>query len=235
MSETKSTKSKMVFSTELAYILGLIMLGLGNSMMSHAGFGMGVVISPSYLLHLKISEYLPFFSFGMAGYVFQGLLLLLLFAVTRKFRFSYLLSFATAVLSGFILDTFIFLTGFIAPSALIGRIIFFVCGMMIATPGIALIFKTYITPEAYDLFVKELSRHFSLDINKVKPCFDISCFLLTVVFSFSFFGFWSFRGIGIGTLFSTCLNGLFIALYSKLWNKFFSFEDKLKWRQFFEK
>ncbi len=235
MSKAKDKANKKVFSTELAYIFGIALLGLGNALMSHTGFGVGVVVSPAYILHLKISEYLPFFTFGTAGYLLQGVLLLVLCLVTRKFRTSYLLSFGTAVISGFILDAFIYLLGFTAPVTLAGRIIFFALGMLIATPGIALIFNTYITPEAYDLFVKEVSRNFSLDINKVKPIFDISAFLLSVVLCFSFFGFGSFHGIGIGTLVSACFNGLLIGLYGKLWHKLFSFEDKLKWRPFFEK
>ena len=71
-------KKKRVFYTEFAYIFGLVFLALGASLTERAGFGMSMVIAPPYLLYLKLSEYLPFFTFGMSAYVFQGILIILI-------------------------------------------------------------------------------------------------------------------------------------------------------------
>ncbi len=229
------TRKKAVFSTELAYILGMALLCLGNAFMSLSNFGVGVVVSPAYVLHLKISEFLPFFSFGMAGYLLQGVLLLLLWVLTRHFKRSYLLSFATAVLAGFMLDGFILLLKLFSPATLAGRAVFFIVGMFIATSGIAFLFKTYITQEAYDLFVMELGKRFSLNINKVKITYDISSFVLAIVLALFLFGISDFRGIGVGTVVSACFNGLLIAMYGRLYDKLFTFEDKLQWRNFFKR
>ena len=65
---------KRRFSAELAYILGLVLLGLGTAFIVKTNFGVSMVVAPAYLLHLKISPYLPFFTFGVASYTVQFLL-----------------------------------------------------------------------------------------------------------------------------------------------------------------
>ena len=72
---------KIHFSTELAYALGLIFIALSVALMQRANFGLSMIVAPAYILHLKISEFLPFFSFGMAEYTLQDVILLLLSAI----------------------------------------------------------------------------------------------------------------------------------------------------------
>lgn len=66
---------KKTFYTELAYLIGVMLLTLGTAMMAAAGLGLSMVIAPAYLLHLKVSQVLPFFSFGLADYSLQVVLL----------------------------------------------------------------------------------------------------------------------------------------------------------------
>ena len=70
-------KKKILYS-ELAYIIGLIFLAFGTSLIEKASFGMSMIVSPAYILHLEISQYFKFFTFGMAEYCFQGLLIIIL-------------------------------------------------------------------------------------------------------------------------------------------------------------
>lgn len=63
-------KGKRVFYCEIAYIMGIIVLALGTAFMERANFGMSMIVAPAYLIHLKVSKFLPFFSFGMSEYVF---------------------------------------------------------------------------------------------------------------------------------------------------------------------
>ena len=79
-------KTKKVFPSELAYLIGIIVLAFGAAFMEKADFGMSMVVAPAYLLHLKISEYLPFYSFGMSEYVLQFFVLILLSIVMGKFK-----------------------------------------------------------------------------------------------------------------------------------------------------
>ena len=118
-------KNKKTFYTELSYLLGILILALGTAFMERANFGVSMVVAPAYILHLKISEYLPFFSFGMACYTFQAVLLVVLMLVVRKRKLSYLFSFFSAVIFGFTLDFMMMLciiTGALATACSIGLV-----------------------------------------------------------------------------------------------------------------
>ena len=52
-------KGKRVFYSESAYFIGIAVLALGTAFMKKANFGMSMVVAPAYLVHLKVSEYMP--------------------------------------------------------------------------------------------------------------------------------------------------------------------------------
>ena len=225
---------KRVFYSELSYLFGLLILAFAAAMMTRADFGLSMVVAPAYLLHLKVSQYLPFFSFGMAEYTLQTVLLLALCFVMRRFRLSYLFSFVTAVLYGFALDGSLWLLSFIPMDSGALRLVFYVVGMVLCSLGVSLFFHTYISPEVYELFVKELSSKLYADIHKVKTVYDcISC-LVAVVMSFAFFGLWHFEGVEWGTIVCALINGWMIGKAAKLLEHCFDFRDALPWRKHFE-
>lgn len=194
--------NKRVFSTELAYALGIIILAIGTALMTLADFGLSMVVAPAYLLHLKVSETLPFFTFGMAEYMLQAVLLVLMSLLLRRFKLSYLFSFCTAVL----------------------------CSV-----AISLFFHTYISPEAYELFVKEVSEKYKLDIHRFKTGYDCVSCLISVILSFAFYGLWQFRSVGIGTVITSAVNGKLIGFCTHTLEKHFEFRDAFPLRRYFEK
>ena len=225
---------KKIFYSELTYVLGMIFLSLGTALMTLSDFGLSMIVAPAYILHLKISQFLPFFSFGMAEYTFQAILIVIIIFAVRKFKVSYLFSFLTAVIYGVFLDAFIALLSFI-PTPFYVRVIFYVAGFFIVTFGVALFFKTYISPEAYELIVKEISSKYKLDLHFFKTIYDISSLVLSVTLSFVFFGFGVFNGVSWGTLVSAIFNGISIKFFSNLLDRHFEFKDRFKFRNFFEK
>ena len=100
---------KKKFSSELAYVLGLLLVASGVMLMEKADFGVSMVVAPAYVIYRWLSPMWRFFSFGMAIYCFQAVLLVVMCLVLRKFRISYLFSFVTAVIYGHILDGFMIL------------------------------------------------------------------------------------------------------------------------------
>lgn len=218
---------KKTFYSEIAYFVGMIALALGTALSTIADLGLSMVVAPAYLLHLKISEFLPFFSFGMAEYSLQALLILLTALIMRRFKISYLFSFVTAIFYGLLLDLFLFLIP-ITLTLLPLRILFFAAGMIICAFGVALLFNTYIPPEAYELIVKEISKGFGLKIGNVKMSYDVASLILAVILSFAFFGLWNFKGIGWGTLITALLNGHLIGMFDKLLHKSFDFKDAIQ-------
>ncbi len=220
-------KRQKIFYTELSYLLGLLTLAIGTAFMEKADFGMSMVVAPAYLLHLKLSETFPWFSFGMAEYCLQAVLLLITALVLKRWKMSYLLSFLTAVFYGFLLDGCIFaLRGL--PVALPFRVFHFVFGMVVCSLGVALLFHTYIAPEAYELLVKEVSAHLGKEISVVKTVYDCVSCAVAIVLSFLFFGFGHFEGVKAGTIFCALINGALIGWICKQLEKHFQFRDALR-------
>ena len=250
-------KKKKIFYTELAYVFGIVILALGTAFMERADFGMSMVVAPAYLIHLKVSQYLPWYTFGMSEYVLQFFILILLGLVLRKFKISYLFSFVTAVIYGFTLDFLMFLMDFIpfdvssgkteiaggfipfdltsAGPALAVRFIYYIVGMLLCSLGVALLFHTYIAPEAYELFVKEYSKEKNLKTSVVKTVYDITSCITAVILSFLFFGFLHFEGVKIGTVFCALINGFLIGRISVFFESRYEFIDGLPLRKYFEK
>lgn len=224
---------KRVFYTELAYVLGILLVALGVAFMEKADFGVSMVVAPAYLLHLKISQIFPFFSFGMAEYCLQALLLIAMGLVLRRFRLSYLFSFVTAVVYGFVLDGCMLLTALLPDQALWLRGLYYLGGMVLCAAGVSAMFHTYIAPEVYELFVKEVSARFGVNINRFKTGYDCVSCALGVALSFLFFGLWQFEGVKWGTIVCALVNGWVIGRFSAFYEKHWHFEDKLPWRPFF--
>jgi len=225
---------KRIFYTELAYLIGLLVLAFGTAFMERANFGVSMVVAPAYLLHLKVSEFLPFFSFGMAEYTLQAVILLLMMLLLRKAKVSYFFSFVTAVLYGLLLDASIAIVSLIPGHFIVINVIFYIVGMLLCSVGVSLLFHTYISPEAYELFVKEISAKFNWNIHKVKTVYDcISC-LVGVLLSFAFFGLWHFEGVKLGTVICALVNGLIIGFCTHLFEKIWIFEDRLPLKKYFQ-
>lgn len=225
---------KKTFFTEIAYVLGLIFVALGVAFMEKPDFGVSMVVAPAYILHLKISETYSFFTFGMAEYTLQAVLLIVMMIVVRRFKVSYLFSFVTAVIYGLILDLCMMLVSHIPMDSMALRITYYTLGMVLCAIGISLFFHTYIAPEVYELFVKELAFKFRKDIHKVKTVYDICSCLVGVLLSFLFFGFGVFKGVKAGTIVCALINGTLIGLCSKFLEQKFEFTDGLeKLRKYF--
>ena len=220
-------KKRRLFYSELAYLIGIFALAVGTAFAERADFGLSMVVAPAYLVHLKVSEYLPFFTFGMAEYTLQALLLVILALIMRRFRVSYLFSFVTALFYGLTLDLLMLLISFFPGEAILMRLIFHILGLLLCSIGVSLLFHSYISPEAYELFVKELSFKLGKDINRVKTAYDISSCLIAVVLSFIFYGFGHFEGVKFGTVFCALINGTLIGLISCFFEKRFEFVDRV--------
>lgn len=221
-------KGKRTFYCEIAYIIGIVVLALGTALMERANFGMSMVVAPAYLIHLKVSEFLPFFSFGMSEYVFQAFLLIVLSLTMRKVKKSYFLSFATAFLYGIILDATMGVVAWFSLEGIIWQITLCTAGLFICAVGVALLFHTYFPPEAYELFVKEFSTKFNMTISKTKTIYDCCSCALGVILSLCFFG--KFIGIQWGTIVCAVVNGWLIGRISNFLDDTFSFQDALSFR-----
>ena len=224
---------KKTFYTETAYALGLVIMAFAAAFTEKAGFGMSMVVAPAYILHLKISQILPWFTFGVAEYVFQGFLVILTVLIMRRFKLHYLFSFVTAVLYGTLLDAAMTVIAPLPEHVFWVRLIWYILGTVLCSLAVSFFFHTYLSPEAYELIVKEFALRYKLNIHKVKTLYDCLSTILGVILSFSFFGFGVFEGVKLGTIVCAIVNGFLIGRFSILLEHYFEFKNKFRLEKYF--
>lgn len=224
---------KRLFYAEAAYAAALFLLTVGAALMERADFGMSMVIAPAYVLYLKLSSFVPFVTFGMMVYTVQALLIVCLALALRKFKLSYLFVFCTAVVYGILLDGMMILTAML-PGSMVWRVVWYLLGMVLCSAGVAMMFHTYFSPEAYELVVKEVAAKLGAKISTVKTVYDVSSCAVSIVLSFIFFGLWHFEGVKLGTVICALVNGWLIGRCSALYERVFEFRDGWKLRKYFE-
>ena len=224
---------KRTLYTEWAYVLGMVGLSLSVALMTRADFGVSMVVAPAYLLYRKLNPLFSFFTFGMAEYTLQAVLLLFTILAVKKFRPYFLFSFVTAVLYGFLLDGWMALTASLPAGTWLLRGLWYGLGLGLGAASIACFFKTYIAPEAYELLVKELALKFSRPTHRVKTVYDCVSCAVAVVMSFAFFGFGRFEGVKLGTVICALVNGPLIGRCTAFMDTHFEYKDALPWRRYF--
>lgn len=222
---------KVTIYSEIAYLFGILLLAMGNSLSAFGDLGMSMVVAPAYVLHLALVKILPWFSFGVAEYTVQALVIFALILMTRRVKVRFFLSFATTLIYGLFLDAFMAAAALL-PSLMGLRIAAYVVGFAFSSAGVAVLFTTYFPPGLYEVLVQEIVGKWNLKLGVVKTVYDVCSLLVAVAMSLLLFG--GLRGIGVGTVVCAFLNGTLIHLFGKLYARLFAVKDALPWRGFFE-
>ena len=139
---------------EAAWVIGIVGCALGVCLCTKANFGLSMIAAPPYIFHVALRNRFPWFTQGTSEYIWQGVLLLIMCAVIGRFRWKYLLSFGTAVISGLCIDFwFLLLGGNGAYEQLWMRILAFVFGASITSLASAFVFRTSVPIAIYELIV----------------------------------------------------------------------------------
>ena len=237
---------KIKHSSELLWLFGIVFIALGVAICSKADLGVSMIAAPPFVLYDAVAHLWDGFSVGMLEYLVQGVLLMVLCLIIRKFDWRYLLAFAVAVVYGGVLDFFLWLLKDVTVEAVWLRWVLLLAGDLVVGFGVACCFHTYMPLQVYELFVAEIARKFQIVIPKVKRVFDIALLVISVVLALTLFRDiktfdWSkiatasFHSIGLGTMVTTAINSFIIALMDKLicWAfddspRFIKLEKKLK-------
>ena len=232
---------------ELAWVIGVLTMAAGVACVSASNFGYSMIVAPAYLLFARLGGAI---TFGTAEYILQGFLLLVMCLAVRRFTWRYLWAFATAVIYGYTFDGMLWIVGKLGIAGLGARIAAFAVGTMFISISVALFVRTYIAPEVYELFVKELARVYRIEFGKVKFCYDCTSCTVSIILSVLMFGWGAFEhftaagfgkavldgyileGIGIGTIAAALVNGPLITLCGKWLDRRFAFtknEKIAKW------
>ena len=225
---------KLKFPSEIAYIVGLAILSLGTCLMEKANFGLSMIAAPAYLLSKLLTKTVSsFFTFGRCEIMLEAIVVAILCLIIRKFKIGYLFSLLSGVIYGLTLDVWMFLFRNFDAATFDIRLIYFLLGQVATAFGVALQFKSYFPPAAYDFFVKEASRHFNISVPKFKTGFDIVFVIISITLSFAIFGIGHFEGIKLGTVFVALVNGTTIGMATNVVDRLLNFYDLLKLKRLF--
>ena len=226
---------KFSFPSEIAYVLGLLLLSLGTCLSAKANFGVSMIAAPAYLIHLFLSKTVNvFFTFGRCEIMLEMLVILIMCLLLRKFKLGYLFSLMAGVIYGLFLDMWMMIFKDVHVVNFLSRVIFFIIAQVVTAYGLALAFKSYFPPAAYDFFVKEVSNYFNIKLSIFKTAFDITFCIISIILSFSIFGFGHFEGIKLGTIIISLVNGTTIGIATSHIEKLFTFYDIYPLRKIFD-
>lgn len=207
---------------EAAWLLGMALCALGVVLCTKASFGLSMMAAPSYILHVAISKFLPWYTQGTSEYIWQLFLTVLLCIVIGKCKLRFLLSFAAALIFGFFIDGWLWVLGGNGVFAtMTERILGFVLGELVTAFAVAFLFRTYLPVPIADGLVVELARHFEIPQGKVKLINDFSYLVLSFALALLLTG--GLNGVGIGTVLITLVNAPLIRLFGKLLDQCFEF------------
>ena len=208
---------------EAAYVLSLVLCSLGVCLSAKSGLGVSMVVAPTYVLHVYLSKFSPFFTFGTMEYIVQTVVVLAIAIIVGKFKLKYPLAIVTSIIYGLMLDGWRLVFGTQAFSELHLQIIFMALGALITAIAIALSLRSFMPQQGYDMFVYEVAHEKNLNINKVKWAYDIISLTLAIGLMLVLFGKFDLSLIGVGTVVLTIINTPLIAFFGSLLDKVFDF------------
>lgn len=205
-------EEKHILRGELALAIAVIVNSFGVVLMLYSGAGISAISSVPY----AFSEVLPRISLGTWTYLFQGILVLSLMILRKKFVPPYLFSFVVGFLFGELLDVHELWIG-ILPTAIPFRVLYFVVSYLLICIGIALSNRCGLPIIPTDLFPRELADITKITYSKIKISFDVICLTVTAGMTLIFLG--HIKGLGIGTILAAFTMGKCIGLIGNWMDK----------------
>ena len=203
MNTQTTQKSLPIYRGELALLLAVAINSFGVVLMLYSGTGISAISSVPYAFS-EVFSFLslgtcvfPKISLGTWTYIFQGLLVLALMILRKKFVVQYLFSFVVGFVFGELLDVHELWIN-VLPTAIGWRIFYFIASYILICIGIAISNRCKMPIVPTDLFPRELSQITSVAYPKIKISFDVICLIITA--ALTGFGLGHIKGLGIGTV-----------------------------------
>lgn len=210
-----------IFYGEIALTIAVLLNSFGVVLMLYSKAGISAISSVPY----AFSEVIPHISLGTWTYIFQGILVLTLMLLRKKFVPQYLFSFVVGFIFGKLLDMHKYWIEAL-PQTLSCCILYFIISYFILCLGIALSNRCKLPIIPTDLFPRELEYITGIKYHKIKITFDISCLVITAGMTFIFLG--HLDGLGIGTIMAAFSMGKVVGIIGEWLDKKFYFISFLR-------
>ena len=155
---------------ELALLVAVLINSFGVVLMLHSGAGISAISSMPF----AFSEVFTRISLGTWTYLFQGVLVLSLMILRKRFVPQYLFSFVVGFVFGELLDVHEAWINLL-PLTLPNRILYFAISYLLICIGIALSNRCGLPIIPTDLFPRELADITGAAYSNIKVSFDVIC------------------------------------------------------------
>lgn len=182
-------QGKLVLRGEFALLVIVLINSFGVVLMLHSGSGISAISSVPY----AFAKVLPVFTLGTWTYIFQGILVLSLLIMRKKF----------------------------VPQTMMLRIAYFVISYLTLCVGIALSNRCKMPIVPTDLFPREVSAITKIPYSRVKVTFDVCCLAVTAILTFAVLG--HIDGLGIGTVLAAFTMGKVIGKIGEIMDRHLEF------------
>ena len=207
---------KFILRGEVALLFAIIINSIGVLLMLQSGSGISAISSVPY----AFSEVFPKLTLGTWTYIFQGLLVITLMVLKKRFVPSYLFSFVAGFIFGKLMDVNeLWITNL--PMSIPLRIVYFVVSYVILCFGIALSNRCKLPIIPTDLFPRDLAEIIKKPYARIKITFDVACLLVTACMTY--FALGRILGLGIGTVVAAFTMGKGVDIAGKLIDKRMTF------------
>ena len=181
-------------------------------LMLYSGAGISAISSVPY----AFSDVFPQLSLGTWTYLFQGLLILSLMILRKRFVVEYLFSFVVGFVFSELMDLHELWIS-VLPTGLGWQIFYFLLSYFLIAVGIALSNRCDLPIIPTDLFPRELSDILEIGYPKVKIAFDVICLAVTAGLTFFYLG--HLDGLGMGTILAAFTTGKAVGLVGEYLDK----------------
>lgn len=205
-------RRRPVWRGELALLAAVIINSFAVVLMLYSGAGISAISSVPY----AFSDVFPQLSLGTWTYLFQGLLILSLMILRKRFVVEYLFSFVVGFVFSELMDLHELWIS-VLPTGLGWQIFYFLLSYFLIAVGIALSNRCDLPIIPTDLFPRELSDILEIGYPKVKIAFDVIC--LAVTAGLTFFCLGHLDGLGMGTILAAFTTGKAVGLVGEYLDK----------------
>lgn len=214
----KEERQLPILRGELALLIVILINSLGVVLMLMSGSGISAISSVPYAFSLV----LPRLTLGTWTYIFQGLLVLSLMIMRKKFVAPYLFSFLVGFAFSEMLDIHEMWINAL-PTALEYRVVYFVISYFLICFGIALSNRCGLPIIPTDLFPRELADITKIKYSRIKIGFDVTCLAITALMTCIILG--HLDGLGIGTILAAFTMGKVIGMIGDQMDRHVRFES----------
>lgn len=205
-------RHRPVWRGELVLLAAVILNSFAVVLMLYSGAGISAISSVPY----AFSDVFPQLSLGTWTYLFQGLLILSLMILRKRFVVEYLFSFVVGFVFSELMDLHELWIS-VLPAGLGWQIFYFLLSYFLIAVGIALSNRCDLPIIPTDLFPRELSDILEIGYPKVKIAFDVICLAVTAGLTFFYLG--HLDGLGMGTILAAFTTGKAVGLVGEYLDK----------------